>query len=140
MQWDTFQGYYFPPFSVISRVLQKLEHDKATGIVVIPNWPTQVCYSMAMRMLISHPVLLQHSPNLLLLPSHPQEVHPVHKKLDLCVCHLSGTSCRQVDFHKQLQALSCKSGEMEPKNNIKSSLRHGRTNATPKGLVQFQLL
>ena len=140
IQWNTIQGYYFPPFSVIPRVLQKLEQDKATGTVVIPNWPTQVWYSMAMRMLVSHPVLLQHSPNLLLLPSHPQEVHPLHKKLDLLVCHLSGTSCRQVDFHKQLQALSCNHGEMEPKNNIKPTLQSGKTTATPKGLVQFQLL
>ena len=75
IQWDTLQGYSFPPFGV-PRVLQKLELDKATGIVVIPNWPTQVWSSMAMRMLISHPVLLKHSPNLLLLPSHPPEVIP----------------------------------------------------------------
>ncbi|CAB3993543.1 Pol poly, partial [Paramuricea clavata] len=69
--------------SVTSKVLQKLEQDKATGVIVIPKWPTQVWYSMAMRMLISCPVLLQHSVRLLLLPSHPQETHPLHKKLDL---------------------------------------------------------
>ena len=89
-QWTELNGYYFPPFSVIPKVLQKLEQDKATGIVVIPRWPTQVWYSMAMRMLISCPVLLQHSARLLMLPSHPQKVHPLHKKLDLLICHLSG--------------------------------------------------
>ena len=35
-QWNTLHGYYFPPFSVISKVLQKLEQDKETGVVVIP--------------------------------------------------------------------------------------------------------
>lgn len=60
---------------MIPKVLQKLEQDKATGIVVIPRWPTQVWYSMAMRMLISCPVLLQHNARLLLLPSHPQKVN-----------------------------------------------------------------
>ena len=80
-QWNELNGYYFPPFSVIPKVLQKLEQDTATGVVVIPRWPTQVWYSMAMRMLISCPVLLQHSARLLMLPSHPQKVHPLHKKL-----------------------------------------------------------
>ena len=95
-QWNKLNGYYFPPFSLIPRVLQKLEQDKATGIVVIPRWPTQVWYSMAMRMLISCPVLLQHNARLLLLPRHPQKVHPLHKKLDLLICHLSGTvACKR---------------------------------------------
>ena len=58
---------------MIPKVLQKLEQHKATGIVVIPRWPTQVWYSMAMRMLISCPVLLQHNARLLLLPSYPQK-------------------------------------------------------------------
>jgi hypothetical protein len=49
IQWNTLQGYYFPPFSVIPRVLQKLEQDKATGVVVIPKWPIQLRYFMAMR-------------------------------------------------------------------------------------------
>ena len=105
-QWNKLNGYYFPPFSLIPRVLQKLEQDKATGIVVIPRWPTQVWYSMAMRMLISCPVLLQHNARLLLLPSHSQKVHPLHKKLDLLICHLSGNSCMQAAFHKQLQISS----------------------------------
>ena len=93
-QWNKLNGYYFPPFSLIPRVLQKLEQDKATGIVVIPRWPTQVWYSMAMRMLISCPVLLQHNARLLVTqpptestsiaqetgPSHlpliPEQLHP----------------------------------------------------------------
>ena len=33
-QWNTLHGYYFPLFSVISKVLQKLEQDKATGVVI----------------------------------------------------------------------------------------------------------
>lgn len=36
--WNELNGYYFPPFSVIPKVLQKLEQEKATGMVVIPRW------------------------------------------------------------------------------------------------------
>lgn len=48
-----------------------------------------------MRMLISCPALLLHNARLLLLPSHQQAVHPLHKKLDLLICQLSGNSCMQ---------------------------------------------
>ena len=84
-------------------------------------------------------VLLEHSARLLLLPSYPQEAHPLHKKLDLLVCHLSGDSCRQADFHKQLQTFSCVPGRMKLKSNTKSTLQSGKTTGTPKGLVQFVL-
>ena len=139
-QWNELNGYYFPPFSVIPKVLQKLEQDKATGVVVIPRWPTQVWYSMAMRMLISCPVLLQHSARLRALPSHPKRVHPLHKKLDLLICHLSGNSCMQAAFHKQLQISSCVPGEMGPKSSTGHIFPSGKLTATPKGSVQFQLL
>ena len=31
----------FPPFSVISRVLQKIQREKVQGAIVVPKWPTQ---------------------------------------------------------------------------------------------------
>ena len=43
-----FQFYAFPPFSVISTFLQKIMEDGATGICVIPDWPTQAWYTKAM--------------------------------------------------------------------------------------------
>ena len=139
-QWNELNGYYFPPFSVIPKVLQKLEQDKATGIVVIPRWPTQVWYSMAMRMLISCSVLLQHNARLLLLPSHPQTVHPLHKKLDLLICHLSGNSCMQAAFHKQLQISSCVPRGTGQRSSTERIFPSGKITATQKGSVQFQLL
>jgi len=30
-----------PPFSVIQRVLQKISEEEATGLLLVPNWPTQ---------------------------------------------------------------------------------------------------
>ena len=40
--------YAFPPFSVISAVLSKIQDDQAEGICVIPNWLTQPWYPKAM--------------------------------------------------------------------------------------------
>ena len=36
----------FPPFAVIEKVLHKIVLDVATGIIVVPNWPTQPWYSL----------------------------------------------------------------------------------------------
>ena len=88
--WSDLNFYAFPPFSVIGTILSKITREKATGICVLPEWPTQAWYPLAMSMLKKEPVRLKANKHLLYLPSHPQEVHPLHQKLSLLVCHLSG--------------------------------------------------
>ena len=40
--WNQFNFFYaFPPFSCISKVLRKIVHDQATGVLVVPWWPSQ---------------------------------------------------------------------------------------------------
>ncbi len=41
ISWSKYSFYAFPPFSILPQVLQKILLDKATGLLVIPNWPTQ---------------------------------------------------------------------------------------------------
>ena len=84
--------YAFPPFSVISMLLQKIEEQKATGIVVLPDWPTQAWYPKAMQMCLSPPIRLPPRKRLLSLPGRPQEIHPLQKSLALLVCLLSSNS------------------------------------------------
>ena len=50
--------YCFPPFGVLPAVLQKMTVEKVTGIVVLPNWPTQHYYSTAMKMLSAQPLYI----------------------------------------------------------------------------------
>ena len=90
LDWSFVKFYAFPPFSVISAVLSKIQDDQAEGICVIPNWPTQPWYPKAMQMMTSDPIHLKPDRHLLHLPSQPTEIHPLSKKLNLLVCHLSG--------------------------------------------------
>ena len=90
ISWADFRFYCFPPFSCILRVLQKVKQDKATGVIVVPQWPTQTWYSVLMTMLVLPPILLKPSPKLLTLPTQPLEKHPLHKKTVYLVCLLSG--------------------------------------------------
>ena len=39
--WSGRPFYAFPPFVVVGKVLHKIVLDKAIGIIVLPNWPTQ---------------------------------------------------------------------------------------------------
>ena len=82
--------YAFPPFGVIPTVLNKLTTKGAQGICVLPDWPTQPWYSRALQLLKQNSVYLKARKDLLQLPSHPKENHPIWHRLNLLVCHLSG--------------------------------------------------
>ena len=41
----------FPPFSVISRVLQKIQLEKVQEAIVVPKWPIQTWWAVLMQML-----------------------------------------------------------------------------------------
>ena len=40
IEWSQFFFYAFPPFCLIPRCVQKIIHDQASGILVIPRWTT----------------------------------------------------------------------------------------------------
>lgn len=84
LDWGNFFFYAFPPFCLISRVLQKIQADSASGILVVPDWPTQPWFPMFHDMVVETPMVLQHHPQLL---THPVTgiSHPCHQKLKLLV-------------------------------------------------------
>ena len=90
LDWSTLKFYAFPPFSVIPAVLKKIRDDKAMGVCVLPNWPTQVWFLPAMKMTICKSVNLRANKFLLHLPSRPDVTNPLHKQLSLLVSLLSG--------------------------------------------------
>ncbi len=90
LSWRSLMFYAFPPFSLLGNVLSKIKEDKARGVCVLSNWPTQPWYAKALSMLEKPPIHLKASKHLLTLPSHPNEPHPLFKKLSLMICLLSG--------------------------------------------------
>ena len=45
LNWSNFRAFLFPPFSLISNVLQKLEPCQAECVIVVRFWTTQVWFS-----------------------------------------------------------------------------------------------
>ena len=89
IDWSKYKFYCFPPFSLISRCLRKVEMDMKEGILIAPIWPTQVWWPQMLRLLIRHPVALPRQKKLLKLPN-TTKIHPLHAKLVLMACYISG--------------------------------------------------
>ena len=90
ISWKPYIFYAFPPFSIIPKVLQKIQAEEATGLLVVPCWPTQPWWPSVMRLLVQKPLVLPKKRHTLFLPQQPDLVHPLHQKLTLLICHLSG--------------------------------------------------
>ena len=84
--------YAFPPFSVINAFRQRVQEEQASGILIIPNGPTQAWFPQAMQMCVEPPITLHPCIHLLQLPGKREKLHPLHKTLTLLVCHLSGSN------------------------------------------------
>ena len=124
IDWSKFNFYAFPPFSLIPRCLQKIQQDKGKGILIVPVWPTQTWFPLALQLLYSQPWICQPSPKLLQHTTH-NRLHPLHQKLHLMVCPLSGTLSDNTTFLKRSSKSSWLHGGRAPRNNIQRTSING---------------
>ena len=89
VNWSKYLFYAFPPFAMVAKVLQKINSDKAQGIVVVPHWPTQPWFPLFKSMLLEEPLYFSPSPKLLLSPCRSL-IHPLADHLSLVAGRLSG--------------------------------------------------
>ena len=88
VDWGDIKFYAFPPFNIINRVLQKVVADKATGIIIVPEWPTQIWYHMLADLTVES-FILPNRKKTLHLPNKPDAKHPL-RKLRLRASLISG--------------------------------------------------
>lgn len=125
VDWGKHHFYAFPPFNLIDRVLQKVESDQASGILIVPQWTTQPWFPVLMRLLVQEPLILPRGKKVLQLPYNPSAIHPLHHKLTLMACKLSGCLYKVKDFQSKLLTLSCHHGENQQRNSTGHTLRDG---------------
>lgn len=59
ISWSEFNPYIVPPFSIISRVLQKVQEDKLRNVIlIVPMWATQPWFPTLLNLLIDLPRML----------------------------------------------------------------------------------
>ena len=136
LTWKDFCFYAFPPFCIIQKVLRKVTVDQATGILVVPHWPTHHG-GPYLHLLIAPPFILPRRKDTLYLASKPEEYHPLHKTLTLLGCHLSGDSLLVKDFQRQLPASSSKGGERALGNSMRRTSSDGNCTVVNGKLIHF---
>ena len=111
INWGCWSPFYaFPPFPIITKVLNKVLRDQAEGIIIVPNWPNQIWFPVLMRMITSCPIILHSRKSLLLQKQDPSLQHPLLPKMRLLVCSISGCPWKNRDFLKRLSTLSSMGG------------------------------
>ena len=125
ISWGNKVIYIFPPFSLINRILKKIEEDQTKGILIVPYWTTQVWFPRLAKLLIKPPILLPQARKSLILPTDKSAVHPLITKMKMLACYLSGIPSESKAFQKDLQTSLCNHGEMAPENNIQFICQNG---------------
>ena len=126
IDWSNFLFYAFPPYCLISRCLQKVIQDQATGIIVVPFWPTQPFFSVLLSLLVAVPQILGVTRHNLIHPmlSSP---HPLVGHLNLLVCKVSGDRYASLTFRQKLSTQLCIPGEIAPRNSTAMLSTNGGT-------------
>ena len=115
LDWATFRGYAFPPFSVIGRCLQLVQSQRVEHLVIVtPVWPTQTWYPLLLTLCIDFPILLPVQKDLL---TREGRNHPL-PQLQLAGWLLSTVATKREDFLAKLETSSSQLGGKAPQVHI----------------------
>ena len=131
--------YAFPPFCIISRVLEKVKREGANGVIVVPDWPSQTWFYALQELIVGQPILVTEQETMLYLPQKREEVHRL-KKLRLIICHVSGVDSRGKDSQEQPQRLYVPLGGSEHGKDTPRLLESGKNILVRGNWIQFHLL
>lgn len=114
---------YFPPFSLIARVLQKVRDDQVSSAIrVLPLWRNQPWLPTLLSVVVEAPARLPRWKNLLLL-SPEGETHPI-SSLRLIACCVSGDPCNGRAY---LDSLPCSFSHLSFHQQQNNTILHGTT-------------
>ena len=105
-EWKHMFPYVFPPFSLIGKVLRKIQEDRDTAILITPTWQSQPSYPWLLKMSKKNLIVL---PAKKTLPMNPQALtNPLIKSesLKLTAWLISIIEWRQREYLKRLQSSS----------------------------------
>ena len=114
--WSDYYFYAFPPFNMIGKLLKKIEIDRATGIIVVPYWPTQSWFSKFTQMCINTPnILFSRRPGSTL--THPWRQVQELPKTRMLAALVSGQRSHHSEWMTSPRASSWHLGDREQENS-----------------------
>lgn len=111
LDWAYVDGYAFPPFSLVGRVVDKVASAPCHVLLVAPFWPTQAWFRPLLALVAGVPLVLPLLPGLLRLPSGGS-VHPHPEALHLVVWSLSGNPSDRRAFRRRLPRWRHRDGDL----------------------------
>ena len=97
--WQSYSPYIFPPFSLVPRILQKIEEEKVSKVLmIVPMWPSQPWFPRLLECIIDYPVRLPFCHDLLRLVHNNQKHTMNMRKLFLVACVISGSLSKREEF------------------------------------------
>ena len=99
VNWALHPFYTFPPFIHVGRCLQKLRGDGATGLFIVPMWPTQSYFGSLLSMLVDQPRYSKATRKTLTNPSLGKLTYPL--RVTLLVCRVSGNPLSSAEFRQR---------------------------------------
>ena len=86
LDWVKMDFYAFPPsLACLTKALQKIHHDRAKGILIAPDWPSQPFYLRLKEWFVMTISIPPKKTNLY-LTKQLLLLHPLHKSLTLLAC------------------------------------------------------
>ena len=137
--WTGFLAYAFPPFPLLPRVLEKINHDGANVLLLAPFWPRRPWFPLLADLLAGTPTRLLPRHDLLNQPdSHIH--HPHTESLHLVLWPLSGCSRTRQAFRTGLPTCSPSLSGTLPDKLMIPDFDHTSHGATIYRLIRFRVL
>ena len=121
VNWALYPFYAFHPFIPVGRCLEKVRGDGATGLLIVPMWPTQSYFDSLLKMLVDLPLYFKETRTTLTNPSVEELTYPL--RVTLLVCRVSKIPFRVRDFRQKLPTSFCPCGKRVHLNNTMCTSR-----------------
>ena len=124
MNWNHIHAYAFPPFHLIPSVLNKIRQSQCRIVLVAPLWPNRSWFPELLNLLVSQPICLPVSPDLL----EQLQGKFLHQNTQLLALHaweLSNNPLEIRSFQEKLQIMSLRQDELPRDRSIRPRARYG---------------
>ena len=88
LPWANDVFYMFPPFSLIGRILQKVQEEGTEAVIVAPIWTTQSWWPSLLSLICGKCYQVQRTRQHLYLPHDPDREYPIKKDEPGCFLHI----------------------------------------------------
>ena len=137
--WTQFRGFANPPWCLVGRCLQQVEHQEAELVMVTPAWFSQPWWPQILSLCVELPHLIPSRPDIM-VPTSPAMPPLFENPPQLVVWKLSGNLAKQTSFQSRLRDCSSPHGESLQARATTQHGGNGLAGVTKGKFLQFLVL